>query len=140
MASERHLVHLRNQVNAEAAGVFSLDEDEDGDHVTLKFKYIQGEIAAKDLDFFAAMCQIRKELEVEGWRPICYGSSRNVYPSGMCRDMGRGLQAYKLQLGRRAVTADLVGIFDNGPDVEPASLEEQEQFWHEWLQSLGIEV
>jgi hypothetical protein len=118
--------------------VFVLGEHEYGDHVTLTLQYPPGNITCQASDYFEAMCQVRNQLEAEGWRPLCYGSSRNVYPSGMCRSMGLGLKAYKMQLGRRAALADLVKIFDAGPDVEPSAVEEQKRFHEEWLRSLGF--
>jgi hypothetical protein len=103
---------------------------------TLKLRFIHGEVIGSALDYFEAMCQIRNTLEADGWRPLCYGSSRNVYPSGMARDMGRGLKASKMELGRQAT--DCVSIFDYGPDVQPSTVEEQKQFWQEWLRSIGV--
>lgn len=140
MISDRRPVRLVSQTNGEVEGAFVLGEPEYGDHVTLTLQYSGGEITSEASDYFEAMCQIRNRLEADGWRPVCYGSSRNVYPSGMCRGMGLGLKAYKMQPGRRAFFADLVGIFDFGPDVEPSSVEEQKRFQQEWLRGLGINV
>ena len=55
----------------------------------------------------------------------------------MSLDMGGGIKAYKLQMGVHGKLADLVSIFDTGPDVSPATVSEQEQFYKEWLASLG---
>jgi hypothetical protein len=49
--------------------------------------------------------------------------------------MGRGLKAYRLELGRQARASDLVSIFDSGSDVEPSSVAEQRHFWEEWLRT-----
>jgi hypothetical protein len=49
--------------------------------------------------------------------------------------MGQGLKAYKMATGRHARREDLVHIFAEGPDVAPASVAAQEQFWHDWLAS-----
>ncbi len=136
MATEYYPVRLVSRTNSDTEGVFALNEDENADEVTLTLQFPKGEIIGKAPDYFEAMCQIRKKLEAEGWRPVCYGSSRQVYPSGMCRDMGLGLKAYRLQIGRHAGLADLISILDTGPDVEPSSVEEQEQFFQEWLRSL----
>ena len=54
--------------------------------------------------------------------------------------MGQGLKAYKQELGRQAMRSDLVMIFNSGPDVQPASVEEQEEFHYQWLQSLGLRI
>jgi len=90
-------------------------------------------IEAEAADFFEALCLIRRQLEPEGLIPFCYGASLNVYPSGMARDMGAGLKAYRMRKGVHARMADLVEIFDTGPDVIPASVDAQEAFWREWL-------
>ncbi len=50
--------------------------------------------------------------------------------------MGRGLKAYKFQMGTQATGADLVDIFAEGPDVIPASVELQEQHFKDWIASL----
>src|SRR5437016_10531979 len=100
MPVEKYPVQLTSVVAGNLRGVFMLDEDEDEDLCHLSFQYPDGEIAAGESDYFEAMCKIRLELEKAGWCLVCYGSSRKVYPSGMCRDMGSsGLKAYKLQLG-----------------------------------------
>ena len=84
-------------------------------------------------DYFAALVLIRQDLEADGWLLSCYGASRNVYASGMARDMGLGLKAYKMRLGEHVGRDDLVEIFRTGPDVEPATVDEQQAFWKEWL-------
>jgi hypothetical protein len=73
-------------------------------------------------------------LEPRGLIPFCYGASLKVWPSAMARDMGRGLKAYKIEAGTPA--SDLVGIFDEGPDVIPSSVLNQENFAREWFSSL----
>jgi hypothetical protein len=83
-------------------------------------------------DFFEAFCGIRDQLAAHGFFPLCYGASRSVYPSGMCRDMGAGLIAYRLQ-GRRVRKGDEVNIFDTGPDVEVATVAAQRAFFDERL-------
>jgi hypothetical protein len=90
-------------------------------------------IKAEAADFFKALCLIRRQLEPEGLMPFCYGASLNVYPSGMARDMGAGLKAYRLTKGVHARMTDLVKIFEAGPDVIPASVDAQKAFWSEWL-------
>jgi hypothetical protein len=102
----------------------------------LALKFAGRELVASDSDYFAAMCAIRRELEKEGLIPYCYGASRNVYPSGMGRDMGSGLKAYQMVLGRQAKMDHLVFIFDSGPDVEPVSVDEQEAFVQQWFESI----
>jgi hypothetical protein len=85
-------------------------------------------------DFFAALGEARRQLERTGHRLLCYGASRNVWPSGMSRDMGRGLKAYQVTLGQRGGV--LRGIFANGPDVVPSTVEEQAGFSQQWFSSI----
>jgi hypothetical protein len=86
-------------------------------------------------DYFASLALVRRELEAEGWLLSCYGASKNVWPSGMCRDMGGGLLAYRLRMGHVAKQMDLVDIFESGADFEPATVDEQEEFAKKWLAS-----
>ncbi len=89
-------------------------------------------------DFFEAFCRIREALAERRLVPLCYAASRFVWPSGMCRDMGLGLRAYNRKIGERLGSEDLVDIFDNGPDVEPVSVAEQDAYAHAaWKASLG---
>lgn len=86
-------------------------------------------------DYFAALGVIRRRfLEPKGLIPFCYGASLKVWPSGMARDMGQGLRAYKIELGQPA--GELIGIFDAGADVIPAPVEAQEEFARDWISSL----
>lgn len=140
MFTKKHPVQLVNEAGEIRLGTFILDEAEDGDQCRLVIQLPDGEIAAEAWNYFDAMCQIRLALEIQGWRPVCFGSSQNVYPSNMCKDMGRGLKAYKMELGRRAKLADLVSIFGTAPDVKPGSVYDQRQFFERWLQNLGINL
>lgn len=83
-------------------------------------------------DFFEAFCEIREQLAAKDFFPVCYGASRCVYPSGMCRDMANGAQAYRLQVGKAVREADLVNIFDTGPDVEVSTVTQQREFFSNW--------
>ncbi|OGV55836.1 MAG: hypothetical protein A2X49_11570 [Lentisphaerae bacterium GWF2_52_8] len=67
--------------------------------------------------------------------PLCYGASRNIWPSAVGRGMGQGLKAYKLQ-GFGIPAKEIVNIFSTGPDIEPVPPEEQRIFAKEWLNSL----
>ena len=89
---------------------------------------------ATSTDYFESFVNIRRELAKRNFYPLCYASSRNVWPSGMARDMGQGLAAYKLTIGSPAV--DLVNIFDSGPDIDPVTPEVQQAFSKVWAKSL----
>ena len=101
----------------------------------LTCRYRDKTISSDATDFFEALVSIRRQLQADGLAPYCYGASLNVFPSGMARDMGQGLKAYKLTLGKHAKSADLVDIFDEGIDVAPADVDAQEQFYRDWLGS-----
>jgi len=104
---------------------------------SISFKYRLKTISSSAPDYFDAFCAIRESLAIENLIPFCYGSSLNVYPSGMCRDMGSGLMAYKLVLGRTTARTDIVRIFDSGHDVVPASVVNQKDFYQEWIASIS---
>ena|SRR5690349_21761421 len=86
-------------------------------------------------DFFRAFCRIRERLETIGASPHCYAASRNVRPSGLQRDMGLGLKAYKLTVNKRSSPAEVVRIFECGSDLEIVTVAEQDRFYQEWLES-----
>jgi hypothetical protein len=93
------------------------------------------QISCSDRDFFEAFCRVRERLESDGLIPLCYGASKNVFPSGMLRDMANGLRAYRLIMGQCTRRGDGVSIFDIGPDVEPVSVQDQAEFYRQWLES-----
>lgn len=132
--SEQHEIFLIGGEDDERA-VFT--ETEDGDLCRLTCAYRGKSIEAEASDLFEALCIIRQTLQTDGLIPFCYGASLNVYPSGMARDMGGGLKAYRMTKGEQARTSDLVDIFAAGPDVIPASVVAQETFWREWLKGLA---
>jgi hypothetical protein len=104
----------------------------------ITLRYEDEEIECRDRDFFEAFCRVREHLEKVGLYPLCYGASRNVFPSGMCRDMGNGLKAYRMKIGSRVGEGDLVSIFDSGSDVDPVSVESQREFFDRWLESSKV--
>lgn len=102
----------------------------------LTFSYRDKELSSQKSDYFAAFCAIRDQLEGDQLIPFCYGASLNVYPSGMCRDMGSGMVAYKTEIGQRASRDNLVNIFEQGHDVIPSSVSQQKEHFNQWLQSI----
>ena len=63
----------------------------------------------------------------------------NVFPSGMCRSMGAGMQAYRLTPGEKPTQEDLVNIFDEAVDVIPVYVAIQKKCFEDWLKSVGPE-
>ncbi|MEN8376960.1 MAG: hypothetical protein ABFS34_16150 [Gemmatimonadota bacterium] len=81
-------------------------------------------------DYFGALMEARPPLEHAGYRLLCYGASRNVWASGMARCMAQGLLAV---LHGRPFADGPVHIFETGPEVVPATVDEQMDFLGEWL-------
>jgi hypothetical protein len=112
----------------------------DGGTCCVEFSYRGKMLNAQAFDFFEAFCRIRLELEQEHLLPFCYGASLNVHPSGMSRSMGGGLRAYRIKSRRHVDAADLMDIFSTGPDVVPASVARQSEFFEAWLQTPKIDA
>ncbi|WZO98462.1 hypothetical protein EP7_000041 [Isosphaeraceae bacterium EP7] len=139
MEPEHRSIALVSTSGAIVPGEFLLWDEapENAEQVRVRLHFRNEEIAREADEYFSALLLIRSDLEALGLIPRCYGASRNVFPSGMSRGMGVGDRAYKLTLGRQARTIDLVNLFDEGPDVDPVSIEAQELYFREWLRSLS---
>ena len=111
-------------------------EEADGEVVGLAMPWQDTTLTLRSSDFWEALRELRQVLERNGTLLCCYGTSRNVYPSPMMRQMGAGDQAYKLELRRPARQGDIVDIFATGPDLHPATVAAQEAFCEEWLKTL----
>src|SRR3954463_11979649 len=66
------------------------------------------DLSGQGADYFEALCEVRRKLEERGFLVRSYGGSRNLVLSGMCRDMGAGLDGYRVTLGKQARREDLV--------------------------------
>jgi|GEM_PF-3658014 len=109
-----------------------------GCRITLSFGPY--ELEAEAADFFESLCQVRQELEVLGYRPVCFGASRRVYvPPGEPAAAG-GLMGYRLTLGQPVAAADEVGIFDRDAGVVPVSVPEQRAFYERWRASRACQA
>jgi len=83
-------------------------------------------------DQFDCLLLARVELEPQGFRFLVNGARRNVWPSGMARDMGGGRQAYVLVLGQPG-RPELVDIFEPADESQIALVQEQRDFFQTWL-------
>jgi hypothetical protein len=90
-------------------------------------------------DFFEALLRVRAQLEPNGWLLGVRGASLDVWPSSMARQMGGGLRAYRMVMGKQALSRDLVNIFEVSPDVRPATVLDQIAYRDAWFNSLGNE-
>ncbi len=75
-----------------------------------------GTAEARADDAFEALCLVREELEPFGWLIGVAGAQADVWPSGMARDQGGGLKAYRMTSEQ---VGDLVDTFD---PVDPSTV------------------
>ncbi len=87
-------------------------------------------------DLFEAFTNIRKQLRSKEIVLLCNGSRRNIYPSPMLRQSGGGKMAYLLRLGVPARKEDIVNIFDPVEISDISTIEKQNEFYDQWLNSL----
>jgi len=136
---EEKPVKLRAPGGALMDGVFLLrDESPDSaDSVRLELSF-EGRTVSVDSDegYFDALCRVRQVIERDGYRLLCLGSSAGVFPSAMSRGMGTGDLAYRLKMGKPATSHDLVSIFDADASVVPSTVQEQQEFFDAWIESL----
>src|SRR5262245_3428747 len=130
---ESHPVDLVDAAGAVLPATVSVIEGYDDYRVQLQ--WAGRELSATQADAFSALCVLREQLAAFGLTPRCYGACRNLVVSGMAVDMGGGLSGYLVRLGHHARMADLVPIFDAGPDMELASVADQQEFTQLWLNS-----
>lgn len=67
---------------------------------------------------------------------FCKGYKLNVYPSRMCLQMGMGLKAYEMHLGKQSTFNNLVDIFDYEEHNLVNSLDLQREYYLKWISSL----
>ena len=87
------------------------------------------------IDYFEALQNLRKRLERKDIELLCLGARKDVWPSAMSRDMGKGVKAYVCQIGKPS--NDLVDIFEVDEHMEYSSVEEQVEYHKKWFESLG---
>ncbi len=130
-----HKIYLIGGEDDDACAILKAEQKNDDCYLQLELGALKSEATA--MDFFEAFCEIRIQLEKSSLIPFCYGASLNVYPSGMCRDMGSGLMAYKTEIGQPASRENLVKIFDQGTDVIPSYVAIQKERYEKWIESLN---
>lgn len=138
LEADRYPVEVLGGVGGAAVGELQVWEEAPGDAGAVLVRLVLGGEAVQVVaeDCFAALVQLRRGLEATGRLLVCNGSSLDVYPSGMSRSMGVGQKAYRLTMGRQALMADLVSIFETAPGVQPSRVDEQAAFFEQWVASL----
>ena len=112
------------------------EADENEDLVAVKIKLAEKTYEARAESYFETLQNLRKELERDGIQILCNGAARNVYPSPMTLAMGYGRKASKMTWGKQALRKDLVDIFGYDESLVCCGVEEQNQYYMDWIQSL----
>ena len=106
------------------------------DEINLKIEIERTIYFSKSDNIFDSVVELRKKLELKNIYLLCNASVVNIYPSPMQKDFG-GTKAYKLQMGKQATLSDVVDIFDYDNGLKIGSVKEQEEFYENWIESLG---
>jgi hypothetical protein len=93
-------------------------------------KYYKSEAA----DHFSAFQKLKDTLLESNIGMKCYGSMENVYPSPLMRTSE---SAYILENGKRALTKDIVNIFDYIEINKFSNSAYQNNYYERWLMSLN---
>lgn len=86
-------------------------------------------------NFFDCLIDIRNSLAALNWIILCNGARKDVYPSGMRRQMNKGLMAYQLTFGQAVADSDLVDIFQECSEENITTPELQKVYFEEWFES-----
>lgn len=122
------------QYQEKSASIELIEKD---DSVEIEF-LLEKLMLRKDGDnFFETLTELRKDLEKRDIKLLCKGCCKNVYPSGMLLGMGAGRKAYTLTYGEQAKKSSIVDIFDSCLLEEYGNIEQQVEFFENWINSLG---
>jgi hypothetical protein len=81
---------------------------------------------------FAALLDLREQLETEQIRVCLNGARRNAWSSGMQQDMGRGYVVYLLEMNQSGRPTE-VRTLDPAPFDQVVTVEEQKEWYAAWL-------
>ena len=113
-----------------------LEEADDGESVSIDLWIREKRYSSTGDNYFAALKNLRIQMEHDAVQILCNGANRNVYPSAMMLRMGDGRKAYVLHNGIQAKKTDIVDIFDTDVALQVCSVSEQENYYKAWLDSL----
>ena len=88
-------------------------------------------------DMYACLAKIRADFSHIKF--LCKGAKINVKPSRMASQMGAGLVAYEMTLGKQATNENIVHLFDYEEENLTNNPQEQIDFFKKWLASLGAQ-
>lgn len=87
-------------------------------------------------DFLDALTSIRLELENNNCILLINGSRKNFVVSGMSNQMSGGIKGYTVKLGEPATRDNLVDILAYAEPNLVGTIEEQDKFYQEWMESI----
>jgi hypothetical protein len=87
-------------------------------------------------DFPECLAKLWRELSSVGFTPLCNGARVDTHVFLFEKRVLRGRRTYPLVLGRMPSTDDRLLIFDYAEPSLIGSIEEQEAFYHLWLDSI----
>src|SRR5688572_29170715 len=76
--------------------------EHDSESCWVRLVYSEQSFIGEGSDYFDALVALRRQLEAQSTLIRVNGAGRNVWPSGMSRSMGGGIQAYRMTLGSQA--------------------------------------
>lgn len=120
------------------SGKISLQENvsEEENLVSIELRLLQNKYYAQAESYFEALQFVRKDLEQDAVQILCNGAARNAYPSPTILRRGKGRHAYILTLGQPALMENFVDIFNYDDSLSYCSVEEQNQYYSKWIESL----
>lgn len=134
MPDDEYKIPVQHDTEGTTSVVLTVRELDDDYLVACKLPGLNDVLTSQASDCFAALQGIRRKAEERGWRICCAGSRKNVWPSGMSRDMGGGFKAYVLTLGEQA--RSMVNILDPDKPESYCSVADQESFAKQWFGSI----
>lgn len=110
---------------------YSTDSDPGASCIELTIDSV-GTVKAEAHNYFDALIILRRQCETEGLLILCFGARKDVWASGMQRDMGAGLRAYLLSSRNRNRLIQRL-IFDDAPKDTIGTVDEQQEYAENWL-------
>lgn len=134
MEKENRKILCVEQYQNKSATIELIEKD---DSVEIEFSLEKLMLRKEGDNFFETLIDLRKDLEKRDIKLLCKGCCKNVYPSGMLLGMGAGRKAYTLIHGEQAKKSSIVDIFDSCSLEEYGTIEQQVNFFEDWINSLG---
>lgn len=132
---EEHSVILVNlETKTEMDTTIFEAEDEVTSNFILKVQIEDQEICATDYNSLPAYQKLRDKLLDLGYGIKCNGSRLNAVQSGM---MGANEKIYLVELGKQALSKDIVSMYEYAEIDDFPNTEEQTAFSQKWFKSLG---